>query len=288
MTRPLASLCADLAAAEAKIPHLREGCAKAVVWAGEEAVQTPLSVVFLHGFSASCGELRPLPEDVARGLGANLFLTRLAGHGQDGPAMAEATLDAWRADVAEALEIGAALGERVVIIGCSTGCTLATDALAQRSAAPVAGCCFISPNFGLRNIAAQTLLDLPRSADWAPYLVGTERAFDVVNAAHAQFWTTRYPTKAVRPMAEAIRAVRQADLGAVAVPLLMAVNPRDQVINPKRAEQVCVRWGGPSEMIPLEQTPLDDPMGHIMAGDIFSPGQTAPLVGRIVAWARNL
>ncbi len=288
MARDLATLEADLAAAEAHVPHLRAGCAKSVIWAGAAGAQTPLSIVFLHGFSASCGELRPLPELVGDALGANIFFTRLMGHGQNGAAMGEATLEGWRADVAEALEVGAALGERMLIIGCSTGCTLAADALARGAGGNVAGCCFVSPNFGLRHKVAQILLDLPGSSTWAPYLIGKERSYPVLNDGHAQFWTTRYPTKAVKPMAQAVRAVRHANLGGITAHLLTAVNPDDQVISPQKAEAVMARWGGPTEKITLIQTPDDDDMGHVMAGDVFSPGQTRPLADKIIAWAKNL
>jgi hypothetical protein len=68
----------------------------------------------------------------------------------------------------------------------------------------------------------------------------------------------------------------------------MAVNPDDQVINPARARNVMFRWGGPTFKHALVQTEDDDPMGHVMAGDVFSPQQTAPLAARIVEWAQTV
>jgi len=32
------------------------------------------------------------------------------------------------------------------------------------------------------------------------------------------------------------------------------------------------------------QGPDDDAMGHVMAGDVFSPAQTEPLVAAILRW----
>ena len=81
--------------------------------AAHAAVQS--AVVFIHGFSATGHEIRPLPDLVANGLVANLFFTRLSGHGQGGPAMGCATLDDWRADVAQALAFGRMLGKRVLV-----------------------------------------------------------------------------------------------------------------------------------------------------------------------------
>jgi esterase/lipase len=286
----LKTLDTDLATAEAQVPNLREGCAKSVTWSGDAGVQTDIAVVFIHGFSATCGELRPLPEMIATALGANLFATRLMGHGQDGAAMGTATLDGWRADVREAIAIGRTIGKRVLVIGCSTGGTLTALGLTNGDIAEgpdLIGVCFVSPNFGLRHKIAQLFLDLPFSEHWAPYLIGQNRKFDIVNDQHARFWTTTYPTKSVKPMGDAIRAVRRADLTKVVTPLFMAVNADDQVIDPGRARQVLMKWGGPAFKLGLVQTPDDDAMGHVMAGDVFSPGQTAPLAARIVQWAQT-
>jgi esterase/lipase len=91
--------------------------------------------------------VRPLPDMLADALGANLYFARLTGHGQDGIAMGRARLPDWEADVAEALQIGAALGDEVIVMGCSTGCTLLTTALAQGARAK--GIVHVSPNYGL-------------------------------------------------------------------------------------------------------------------------------------------
>ncbi|MCW1950344.1 MAG: hypothetical protein KIH44_003135 [Octadecabacter sp.] len=38
----------------------------------------------------------------------------------------------------------------------------------------------------------------------------------------------------------------------------------------------------------LVQGPSDDKMGHVLAGDVFSPNQTAPLADRMIAWEKSL
>ena len=87
--------------------------------------KTPYSVVYLHGFSATRQETAPLAECVADSLGANLFETRLAGHGREREPLADVRAEDWLHDAAEALAIAARLGERVIVIGTSTGATLA-------------------------------------------------------------------------------------------------------------------------------------------------------------------
>ncbi|TIL79433.1 MAG: alpha/beta hydrolase, partial [Mesorhizobium sp.] len=86
---------AYLAREEAAVPNIRDGLEKEIIWANPMVhAKTPLAIVYIHGFSASKGEVRPLPDDVADELDANLFYTRLTGHGQDGAAMAEGSVNA--------------------------------------------------------------------------------------------------------------------------------------------------------------------------------------------------
>ena len=75
---------------------------------------------------------------VAGAVDANLFYTRLQGHGRSGKAMGEATVEGWINDLAEAEAIGRRIGERMVLVGTSTGGTL-TD-LGSDPGATVKGC----------------------------------------------------------------------------------------------------------------------------------------------------
>ena len=115
-----------LAQRESRFDDIRDGLEKEIVWAYPASkARTPLSVVYMHGFSSSKGETRPLADIVARKTGANLFYTRLTGHGRDGEAMAEATVNAWVNDMAEEAEIGRRIGEKVIVIGTSAGGSIA-------------------------------------------------------------------------------------------------------------------------------------------------------------------
>lgn len=281
----LGSLEAHLAAREAEVAGLREGCAKQVVWAsGRE--KTSVAVVYVHGFSATAAEVRPLPDMVADALGANLYFARLAGHGQDGAAMGRATLAEWEADVVDALEIGAVLGHEVIVIGCSTGCTLLTSALAR--GAKVKGIVHLSPNFGLRNMLAHAVLQMPGVRTWGPWLVGKERSFEPISEDHIKYWTVKYDTQAVFTMADAVRVALGSPVEQIKTPAYFAYCETDQVVSPKKTKAVMARWGGPLIQDVLVQGPDDDKMGHVMAGDVFSPRQTAGLAARIIDWAKAL
>jgi pimeloyl-ACP methyl ester carboxylesterase len=278
---------AFLAAREAAVPGIREGLAKEIVWAFPASkARTPLAIVYIHGFSASKGEVRPLPDRVAEALGANLFYTRLAGHGQDGAAMGGATLKAWVNDVAEALAIGRRIGERVVVVSTSTGATLAAWAATEPALrGEMAGLVMISPNFGVRASGAG-LLAGPWGLQIARLVAGSERGFEPLNDAQARLWTTRYPVEALMPMAAAVELGAGAPVEQATVPALFVFSDRDAVVRPDLTRQMAARWGAPHEILAVEES--GDPSNHVIAGDALSPGTTGALAEAIVAWVGRL
>ena len=81
--------------AESQIADIRPGLEKSIIWAGTPHHRTRYSLDYIHGFSASKEELRPVPDMIATSLGANIFYTRLTGHGRTADAMREASVSAW-------------------------------------------------------------------------------------------------------------------------------------------------------------------------------------------------
>ena len=149
---------------------------------------------FIHGFSATRVELSPVIEEVAKSLGANVFFTRLIGHGQDGIALSDATFDDWISDTNEAIRIGEVIGDEVILIGSSTGCSLIHCILeAQKKVKSVI---YVSPNFGPSSYKGH-FLRLPGAKWFIPLILGIEHSYTPKNAEHARCWTTRYPTKAL-------------------------------------------------------------------------------------------
>lgn len=273
---------------ERRFDDIVPGVEKRIVWAGEKGAKTRLAVVYIHGFSATSEEIRPVPDLVAEALGANLFFTRLTGHGRGGAAMAEAEAGDWLEDIAEAIAIGRRLGDRVIVMGTSTGATLAVLAASEPALAEgMAGLVLISPNFALQSTAA-SILDMPLARWWGPMVAGPSRSFAPLNENHAKYWTTAYPTIALFPMAALMREARDVDYAAIPIPALLVYSPEDQVIDPTALGPVIGGWGGPVEIAERHMTPGDDPFSHVIAGDILSPGQTADVARLITAWAGKL
>ncbi len=278
---------AYLARKEDAVPGIRDGLEKEIVWADPLIHdRTPLSVVYIHGFSASKGEMRPLPDEVADALDANLFYTRLTGHGQDGAAMATGSVNAWINDYEEALAIGRAIGDRVIVIAASTGGSLAAWAATQPGVSQgVAAIAFISPNFGIKAPGAE-LLTMPWGGLIASLVVGKEYSFTPRNALHERFWTTRYPTSALLPMAAVSQLAYEAPVAKATIPALFMFSDADRIVRTDRIREIAGRWGGPHELVPVD--PTGDPDNHILAGDALSPAATDVLAQRIAVWVKAL
>ena len=279
---------AYLAAQEARFDDITPGVEKRVIWAGAPETKTPVSLVYLHGFSATSEEIRPVPDEVARVLGANLVFTRLAGHGRGGAAMDGPRVRDWMQDVAEALAVGRATGERVIVMATSTGATLATLAAADPALMEgVAGMVMVSPNYKVKAPAA-VILTWPGVRWWGPKVAGAERRFEPSNAAHGTYWTTAYPTEAVIPMGASVKAAREMDHGALTVPVLFLFDDLDDVVDQSVTREVAARWGGPVTVQPVSVGAGDDPYHHVIAGDILSPGMNGFVIGKVLDWVATL
>jgi pimeloyl-ACP methyl ester carboxylesterase len=278
---------AYLAREEAAVPGIREGLQKEIIWADPTVhARTPLSIVYIHGFSASKGEVRPLPDEVAHQFGANLFYTRLTGHGQDAAAMAEGSINAWINDYQEALAIGRTIGDKLIVICTSTGGSLAAWAATQPDASDgVAAIAFISPNFGVKASGAE-ILTLPWGRQIAELVAGKERSFTPRNPLHEKFWTYRYPITATLPMAALTELAYGAPVEKATIPALFIFSDSDRVVRPDRTREIAGRWGGAHELVPVGDT--GDPDNHVIAGDALSPATTAFLAQRIAVWVKAI
>ncbi|MBB96880.1 MAG: alpha/beta hydrolase [Rhodobacteraceae bacterium] len=270
---------------ESAFDDITPGVEKRVIWAdGAYEQRTPVSVVYIHGFSATSEEIRPVPDRVAAALGANLVFTRLAGHGRPGDVMGEVTAIDWVEDTAEALAAGRAVGDRVVVIATSTGGTLAVlAALDPEMSRDVAALILVSPNFGPRATGAG-LLTWPGARWWLPLLAGERRSYVPSTPEIGRYWSTDYPMVGVLPMAAVVDLVLAQDVSAATIPALFRFSEDDRVVSPERTREVAEAWGGPSTVQVVTLGTGDDPGHHVIAGDLVSPAQTERAVTDMLGW----
>ncbi|WP_233270352.1 alpha/beta hydrolase [Chachezhania sediminis] len=273
---------------ESAFPDIWPGVEKRVVWAGPRETRTPVSILYVHGFSASSEEIRPVPDQIATALGANLVYTRLTGHGRTGAAMAEATARAWMQDMAEGIAAARAVGDRVVVIGTSTGGTLAlAAALDPDLSKDVAAVVLVSPNLGVNSPVAR-FMTWPFARHLMALTSGRIRHVEGRTSAQEDYWTNDYPISAVTVMAALVKAVNALDAGQGTAPLLVRFSDDDQVVVAADTRAFVDRWGGPVTLQAVPGDRIDDPWNHVIAGDLASPNQNAPAVAEITGWLRQV
>ena len=249
-----------------------QGAEQHVIWANQsdnkKNKKTPISIVFLHGWGACQQECAPIPERLADQLGANLFLGRLPGHGRrhtrgvfgpKGPngtaLLEEATPQELFLYSLKAWKIGKALGDRVVLMGMSTGGALATwlASRIQASAnddeqALLAGLVLLSPAFALGHPLYPVLRDVFSSLRLLPFvghylrstlielvLGGKTRHLHMLSEDHMRYNCLIYPTRAVLNLLDVLwecSAYQKENCSSrLNVPTIMLGNPQDTVIN---------------------------------------------------------
>jgi alpha-beta hydrolase superfamily lysophospholipase len=282
-----ADLDAYLLSQEGRYPDLTPGTQKIILWADpQRRDRTSWAVVYLHGFSASRQEISPLPEETAAALGANLYLTRLRGHGRGAEAMGEARAEDWLSDALESLAIGRRLGERILLMGTSTGATLALWLAAQPSADAIAALVLISPNLAPRDPMARVLL-WPGGAVIARLVVGEYYSFEPVSPQHARYWTTRYPSGALVQMMRVVDLINKLDLAQIHQPTLVFYSREDQVVDSDLVKRRFRKLGADRKRL-VEVTDTTDPSHHVLAGAILSPNTTEAVKAAVLAFIAGL
>jgi esterase/lipase len=255
-----------------------------IVWADGEA-RTSWSVVNLHGFSATRQETAPLAETVASMLNANLYEARLTGHGRVEQPLAGVRAEDWLQDAADALASGAAIGDKIVVIGTSTGATLAAAMLDHELAKHIDTLVMISPNFEPRDPGARWLTR-PAGPLLARLAVGDTRCWEPRDELQERFWSTCYPTAAAVEMMRLVDRANRLLPADIPQRLLMFYSRGDMVISPKAALDVFNATASPQKAA-MEITDSEDPSQHVLAGDILSPTTTQAVADAIVSFIRR-
>jgi pimeloyl-ACP methyl ester carboxylesterase len=123
-----------------------------IIWANDSIKEkTEYAIVYLHGFSASQEEGDPVHRNIAKAFGCNLYLSRLAEHGIDTTdQLINLTADNYWESVKLALAIGKQLGNKVILMGTSTGATHAIQ-LAATFPNDIAALILYSPNIAIND-----------------------------------------------------------------------------------------------------------------------------------------
>jgi pimeloyl-ACP methyl ester carboxylesterase len=153
---PIEQLDQWVSEGEEAIQDIKPNNEARIVWA-DSTRKTEWAIVYLHGFSASQQEGNPVHETIAKSFGMNLYLARLSGHGIfDEDSFAELTPEKLINSAKRALSIGHLLGEKVILMSCSTGGTYSIY-LAAHLPELIDALVMYSPNIALYDTNARLL-----------------------------------------------------------------------------------------------------------------------------------
>tara|TARA_B100001245_G_C22847089_1_gene407155 strand:- start:87 stop:1070 length:984 start_codon:yes stop_codon:yes gene_type:complete len=179
---------------EFKLERLKPGNESRIVWA-DSIRKTKYAIVYLHGFSASPMESNPTHFQIAKKLGANIYLPLLAGHGlDDKESFKELTPNDLIDDAKEAIAIGQLLGDEVIVMSCSTGATLSIY-LAGANKEMIDMLVMYSPNIALADPTAKLI-----TGHWGPQIVSSLIGSYWNPSGEGEgdglkYWTTTYRTE---------------------------------------------------------------------------------------------
>lgn len=182
-----------------------------IIWFNDSLRQpTEYAVVYLHGFSASQEEGDPVHMDFAKKFGCNLYLSRLAEHGIDtSDAMLNLTSDKLWNSAKEAYAIGKQLGKKVILMGTSTGGSLALKLAAEYP--DIAGLILLSPNIAINDPLAWVA-----NNHWglqvAHLVKGTYNDMHDTVAINNRYWYTKYRMEAVTELQEFLETSMKASV----------------------------------------------------------------------------
>ncbi len=225
-----------------------------IVWANDSLrVKTRFSVLYLHGFSASWYEGYPVHVEFARMLGANLYLSRLAAHGlETSDPLIDMTPYRLYESAKEALLIAKELGNRVVVVGMSTGGTLALK-LAADFPELVDALVLLSPNIEIYDAGA-SLLSGPWGLQIAKMIGGSGkyRYLDPGSETEQKYWYKTYRWEATVYLQQLIdMSMKPVTFAQVKQPLFLAYyynneKEQDKIVKVKAMLNMYGQLGTPS------------------------------------------
>jgi|TARA_B110000285_G_C15123101_1_gene618488 esterase/lipase len=206
---------------EITLGNVRPGNASKIIFNDSIPQKTEYSVIYFHGFTASGMEGDPVHRDIAKALGANLYVPRLFGHGlEEEESMLTFNNDDFWASGKEALEVAKKLGKKVIVLGTSHGGSLS---LALGDDLAIEAMLLFGPNIAVFDSKAKLLskpwgLQISRLVKGGNYHIWEEASDE-----KKKYWSTKTRLEATTHMQKFLDVkMRSSIYKKVTAPLFLA------------------------------------------------------------------
>ncbi|WNY66979.1 alpha/beta hydrolase [Borreliella lusitaniae] len=248
---------------------LEKNTKKEIIW-DKEVQKTKYSVVYIHGFGASKNEIYPVPNNIAKALNANLFFTRLKGHGINNKnAFRGITTQDWLKDIDEAIQIGKLIGDKLILIGTSNGGAASIWALANYPD-KINSTVLISPNIFPYD-KRTNIVYYPWGRQIAHLITGGYNKFETKKDKRKEHMTIKsYSSRvqhvdAIIAMMGLVKLLNSYNFNEIKTPLIIAHTPNDHTVDPIKINEFIKHYGGEKKDIPIIL--LENSQAHVPIGN---------------------
>jgi len=248
-----------------------------IIWADSSRKKTEYSVIYLHGFSASQAEGDPVHKQFAKTFGCNLYLARMSDHGIDTTEqLLYFTPDRWWKSSKEALAIGKALGDKVIIMSTSTGGTMGLM-LASDYPQDIFALISMSPNIAINDPLAFVAnnpwgLQIARKVKKGNYNVTPVNGADTT--LDLRYWNHKYRLEAIAQLEEMIESsMKKSTFRKIKAPSLTLYyykneQEQDQTVKVSAMETMNRQLDTPEKMKLI--IPVPNAGGHVLGSYVVS------------------
>ncbi|MEZ4910864.1 MAG: alpha/beta hydrolase [Saprospiraceae bacterium] len=275
---------------ESLISDLKPGNEAKIIWANDSLKnKTEYALVYLHGFSASHEEGAPIHTDFAKRYGMNLYLTRLEDHGRADPnSLKNLTPENFTQSAEDALDIAKKLGEKVIVMSCSTGGTLSL--ILAAAGEKIDALILYSPNIDIADPKSDLLM-LPWGKQMAKIVLGGENYKIQYDEMGQKYWNPSYHYNSLFALKSLINTyMNEETFKKVTTPVFVGYyyldeDHQDDVVSVERMKEMFDQLGTPPEAKHIQAFPESG--HHVISSYIMSKDVTG-LEDATFQWAESI
>ena len=277
---------------ESEVSDIYPYAEKTVLWKNSKKNRTKYSIVFIHGFTTTGYQSKEFLNKLSSELDANLFMTRLSGHGVPYEGTKQMQIDKIMYDVSEAIIIGEKIGENVILVGHSLGGALsmlaADDEVLSKKIDTLV---LFAPgnsgfsSFAFTNTLISSLVDRTGSLCWL--IDCNPRSFMELpdDEKWENYFATDFDTNIFYQIARIPFATDSISYETISTSALVFYDENDRLVNASKLKSNFKKWAAKNKIVSVET--LETDRGRHMFPSISNPHLDQMFLDEIKNWVSD-